>query len=158
MRARTLLRWASKATGRKNTTRIFTFRRAPCPKTALGGRGDCRRAGFGDDGAPRQQRNRHDRRNFVARPRFAVGGVKEKVLAAHRAGLTRIILPEENERDLDDIPKEVRDALQFHIISDLGEAIKLALANATPAEVVKKEETPDNVVLEKAKKTRKVKK
>ena len=89
---------------------------------------------------------------------LAVGGVKEKVLAAHRAGLTRIILPEENERDLDDIPKEVRDALQFHIISDLGEAIKLALADATPAEVVKKEETPDNVVLEKAKKTRKAKK
>ena len=89
---------------------------------------------------------------------LAVGGVKEKVLAAHRAGLTDIILPEENERDLDDIPKEVRDALQFHIISDVGEAIKLALANATPAEVVKKEETPDNVVLEKAKKTRKAKK
>ncbi len=89
---------------------------------------------------------------------LAVGGIKEKFLAAHRAGLTDIILPEENERDLDDIPKEVRDALTFHIISDLGEAIKLALANAAPAEIVKKEETPDNVVLEKAKNSRKAKK
>jgi ATP-dependent Lon protease len=85
---------------------------------------------------------------------LAVGGVKEKVLAAHRAGLTQIILPEENERDLDEIPKEVRDALHFHIASDLGEAIKLALADIAPAEVVKKEETPDDVVLTKVRKTK----
>lgn len=85
---------------------------------------------------------------------LAVGGVKEKVLAAHRAGLTQIILPEENERDLDDIPAEVRAALTFHLANDLGEAIKLALTAIPAAEVLKTEEIPDNVVIEKARKTR----
>ncbi len=86
---------------------------------------------------------------------LAVGGVKEKVLAAHRAGLTEIILPQENERDLDDIPTEVRKALKFHLFDDVGEAIKLALASIPPAEVIKTEVTPDDVVLEKVRKTRK---
>ena len=86
---------------------------------------------------------------------LAVGGVKEKVLAAHRAGLTEVILPEENERDLDDIPQEIRNAMRFHLANDVGEAIKLALATTPPTEVVKQEEMPDDVVLEKVKKSRK---
>ena len=64
------------------------------------------------------------------------------------------MLPKENERDLDDIPAEVRNALKFHLFDDVGEAIKLALASVPPAEVVKTEATPDDVVLEKVKKTR----
>jgi ATP-dependent Lon protease len=56
-----------------------------------------------------------------------IGGVKEKVLAAHRAGITEIILPKENERDLEDLTKEVRDSLQFHLVETLDQALKLAL-------------------------------
>jgi ATP-dependent Lon protease len=56
-----------------------------------------------------------------------IGGVKEKVLAAHRAGITEIILPKENERDLEDLTKEVRDSLKFHPVETLDQALKLAL-------------------------------
>jgi ATP-dependent Lon protease len=56
-----------------------------------------------------------------------VGGIKEKVIAAHRAGLKTIILPKRNEKDLDDIPKEIRDDLVFHFVSDMVEVLKLAL-------------------------------
>ena len=56
-----------------------------------------------------------------------VGGVKEKVLAAHRVGATEVILPAENERDLEELAPEVRKALVFHPVERLDEAIKLAL-------------------------------
>jgi ATP-dependent Lon protease len=56
-----------------------------------------------------------------------VGGVKEKILAAHRVGATKIILPAENERDLEELSAEVRDALTFHPVERLNEAIELAL-------------------------------
>jgi ATP-dependent Lon protease len=46
-----------------------------------------------------------------------VGGIKAKVLAAHRAGITRVILPRDNERDLDDVPSEVRSSIEF-ILAD----------------------------------------
>ncbi len=56
-----------------------------------------------------------------------VGGVKEKVLAAHRVGATEIILPAENERDLEELAPEIRQSLVFHPVERLDEAIKLAL-------------------------------
>jgi ATP-dependent Lon protease len=56
-----------------------------------------------------------------------IGGVKEKVLAAHRAGIKRIILPERNKPDLEDIPREVRDELEFVPVSRLDEVLKAAL-------------------------------
>ncbi|RYX82974.1 endopeptidase La [bacterium] len=56
-----------------------------------------------------------------------VGGVKEKILAAHRVGATEIMLPAENERDLSELPAEVRDALKFHLVSRLNEALNIAL-------------------------------
>ena len=56
-----------------------------------------------------------------------IGGVKEKCLSAHRAGLTTIILPLENERDIEDIPENVREALQFHLVSDVAEVLQIAL-------------------------------
>jgi ATP-dependent Lon protease len=58
-----------------------------------------------------------------------VGGVKEKILAAHRAGIKTILLPYENERDLDDIPVEVRQDMTFHLLRSLDEAIPLALVD-----------------------------
>jgi ATP-dependent Lon protease len=56
-----------------------------------------------------------------------IGGIKEKVLAAHRAGIKRIILPERNKPDLEEIPREVRDELEFIVVSRLDEVLKAAL-------------------------------
>jgi ATP-dependent Lon protease len=60
-----------------------------------------------------------------------IGGVKEKVLGAERAGITTILLPKENEADLEDLPKEVRDKLQIHMVSELGEVLALTLRGAS---------------------------
>ena len=59
-----------------------------------------------------------------------IGGVKEKVLGAVRAGLSAVILPKENERDLEDLPEEVRKTLEVHLVEDLGEVLSLALRGA----------------------------
>jgi ATP-dependent Lon protease len=56
-----------------------------------------------------------------------IGGVKEKVLGAHRAGITHVILPRDNEADMDDVPEEVRAALTFHLVGSLDEVFSLAL-------------------------------
>ncbi|MBC7790017.1 MAG: endopeptidase La [Anaerolineae bacterium] len=60
-----------------------------------------------------------------------IGGVKEKVLGAHRAGITTIILPKENEADLEDIPEEVRNVLEFHCVGTLEEVFNIALLPAS---------------------------
>ena len=60
-----------------------------------------------------------------------IGGVKEKVLGAVRAGITRIILPKENEPDLEDLPKEVRDKIEVFLVQELGEVLALTLRGAT---------------------------
>jgi ATP-dependent Lon protease len=57
-----------------------------------------------------------------------IGGVKEKVLAAHRAGLKNIILPKDNEKDLADIPKNVLDALDIYLVESMDEVLKIAMA------------------------------
>jgi ATP-dependent Lon protease len=56
-----------------------------------------------------------------------IGGLKQKVLAAHAAGLTEVIVPERNRPDLDDVPSEVRDQMQFHIVESVDQVLKLAL-------------------------------
>ena len=58
---------------------------------------------------------------------FPIGGVKEKVLAAHRAGIRRIILPSRNEADVDDIPEDVRKELQIVFVSGIAEVLDAAL-------------------------------
>jgi ATP-dependent Lon protease len=63
-----------------------------------------------------------------------VGGIKEKVLAAHRAGIRTVILPRRNERDLEDVPEELRRQLRFVLVDDAEEVLQHALAPA-PAEV-----------------------
>jgi len=60
-----------------------------------------------------------------------IGGVKEKVLGAVRAGITRIIVPKDNEPDLTDLPQEVRDKIEVHLVSELGEVLALTLRGAT---------------------------
>jgi len=56
-----------------------------------------------------------------------IGGLKQKVLAAHAAGLTDVIIPERNRADLEDVPSDVREAMSFHPVMTLGEVLELAL-------------------------------
>ncbi len=67
---------------------------------------------------------------------LAIGGVKEKTLAAQRAGITTVVLPRENEADLDEIPKDVRRALRFVLVDSADEVIAEAIggAHARPPE------------------------
>jgi ATP-dependent Lon protease len=58
-----------------------------------------------------------------------IGGVRQKVLAAHRAGLTTVVLPARNGPDLEDVPESVRDEMTFHLASDIGEVLEVALAD-----------------------------
>jgi ATP-dependent Lon protease len=63
-----------------------------------------------------------------------IGGVKQKVLAAHAAGLTDVILPERNRGDLDDVPAEVREAMAFHFAMTIDEVLHVALERAPIAQ------------------------
>jgi ATP-dependent Lon protease len=60
-----------------------------------------------------------------------IGGVKEKVLGAYRAGIREVILPADNEAHLDDLPKELRSQMKFNLVRDLGEVLALALRGAS---------------------------
>jgi ATP-dependent Lon protease len=62
-----------------------------------------------------------------------IGGVKQKVLAAHRSGLTEIILPARNGGDLDDVPEKVRDEMSFHLAGDVREVLAWALEEEQPS-------------------------
>jgi ATP-dependent Lon protease len=56
-----------------------------------------------------------------------VGGIKDKVLAAFRGGITEVILPKENEKDLEEIPTEVRELMEVHLVESMDEVLRLAL-------------------------------
>ena len=64
-----------------------------------------------------------------------IGGVKQKLLAAHRAGIRGVLLPARNEPDLDDVPVAVRDLLTVHLVEDVREVLALALEPATTAAI-----------------------
>eukprot|EP01156_Anaeramoeba_ignava_P005070 Anaeramoba_ignava/a243232_6.p1 GENE.a243232_6~~a243232_6.p1 ORF type:complete len:123 (-),score=10.28 a243232_6:678-1046(-) len=84
-----------------------------------------------------------------------VGGVKEKVLAAHRAGLRKIILPKRNEVDLEDLPKEVLEDLEFCLVEMMDEVLKEALESKSS--VNKPEETTSTTGKESTQKSNKKK-
>ncbi len=63
-----------------------------------------------------------------------VGGIKQKVLAAHRAGLETVILPRRNEADLEDLPQQARDSLTFTLVETIDEVLSAALDEATPVQ------------------------
>ncbi len=58
-----------------------------------------------------------------------IGGVKQKVLAAHRAGLREVILPKRNEGDLEEVPEPVREQITFHLVESVDEVPTIALAS-----------------------------
>ena len=65
-----------------------------------------------------------------------IGGIKEKVLGAHRAGIRHVIIPKANEADLEDVPEEVRETLTFHPVQTLEEVLKVALVPQSDVERV----------------------
>ena len=65
-----------------------------------------------------------------------IGGVKQKVLAAHRAGLTEVVLPKRNEGDLEDVPEKVREQIAFHPVGTIDEVLAIALSQERPDEAV----------------------
>ena len=70
---------------------------------------------------------------------LAIGGLKEKLLAAHRAGIFEVILPEDNRKDLPDIPENLRTAMKLNFVDVMDEVLKIALEGPLPE---LKEETP----------------
>jgi ATP-dependent Lon protease len=80
---------------------------------------------------------------------FPVGGLKEKILAAHRAGIRRIMLPSRNEADIEDLPEDVRKELQIIFVSRISEVIDAALevlvANPPPPPIVTTSSHPEAV-------------
>ena len=73
-----------------------------------------------------------------------VGGIKEKTLAAHRAGIQRVILPERNRKDMVDVPDQVKEELEFFFVSKITEVPPIALTEAlTPMPVITGKGTVD---------------
>jgi ATP-dependent Lon protease len=64
-----------------------------------------------------------------------VGGVKEKILAAYRAGIREVVMPEENEKDLEDILEDVREEMTFHFVKNMEEVLSHTLVQDVDAEV-----------------------
>ena len=63
-----------------------------------------------------------------------VGGIKEKILAAQRAGITTVVLPKRNEKDLEDVPQTIKDQLCFFLVDRVDQVLKLALADEAAEE------------------------
>lgn len=68
---------------------------------------------------------------------FPVGGVKEKVLAAHRAGIRRIVLPAQNEPDIEDIPEDLRKELEVHPVKVISEVLEQTLEPTPTSDGIK---------------------
>jgi ATP-dependent Lon protease len=71
-----------------------------------------------------------------------IGGVKQKVLAAHRAGLREVILPKRNEGDLDDVPEQVRNEIEFHLAETVDQVLSIALVSPEAGTEPAFEESP----------------
>jgi len=71
-----------------------------------------------------------------------IGGVKEKLLAAHRFGIDTIILPKDNEKDLGELPEEVRDSLTVHLVDTIDEVLLVALEDSCPTQAATDEGPP----------------
>ena len=74
---------------------------------------------------------------------LAVGGIKEKLLAAHRAGIFEIIMPEENERDLKDIPEEIKNVMEFHFVRRMDNVLEImfGIGEPEPLAIVSRKKT-----------------
>jgi ATP-dependent Lon protease len=64
---------------------------------------------------------------------LAIGGLKEKLLAAHRAGLFEVILPKDNEKDLAEVPENLRNAMKMHFVDTMDQVLQIALEAPLPS-------------------------
>jgi len=65
-----------------------------------------------------------------------IGGLKEKLLAAHRHGINEVVLPVDNEKDLPDIPETIRNEMKLHFVEHMDQVLKIALVSEPKALVV----------------------
>ena len=72
-----------------------------------------------------------------------IGGVKEKVLAAHRMGIRTIVLPRDNEKDLADVPEDIQKLLEFKLVETMDEVLQIALDRGEQTPEVEKEYNKD---------------
>ena len=96
---------ASKSIWSKSRISMSTCPLAPPQGWTERGCRDVRRSGLSADRSRRPQRHRDDRKDLSARPGFRLSGIKEKVLAAARAGIVSLLLPARNREDLEDVPR-----------------------------------------------------
>ena len=75
-----------------------------------------------------------------------IGGVKEKVIAALRAGITDVILPSDNAKDLEDVPDEVKEAIRFHFVTRIEEVLDFAMPARVRAAAPKKAKKTDDEI------------
>ncbi len=75
-----------------------------------------------------------------------IGGLKEKLLAAHRGGLTDVVIPEENEKDLKDIPENILEGLKVHVVSHIDEVLKCALTRLPAGLSIPSDFVPESIV------------
>jgi len=75
-----------------------------------------------------------------------IGGLKEKLLAAHRGGLTEVVIPEENEKDLKDIPENILEGLKVHVVSHIDEVLKCALTRLPTGLSIPSDFVPESIV------------
>jgi ATP-dependent Lon protease len=85
---------------------------------------------------------------------LAIGGVKEKVLAAHRNGLTTVILPKRNEQDIDDVPEEIRNSMKFIFAESVEDVIDAALEKAKPVKKQAAKKQPRKPIKKKSNTTK----
>jgi ATP-dependent Lon protease len=77
-----------------------------------------------------------------------IGGVKEKLLAAHRAGIKTIILPKDNQKDLADIPANIKDEFTVHLVESMDEVLKIALTHQPTPILTPPEQVPFRPAIE----------
>jgi ATP-dependent Lon protease len=71
-----------------------------------------------------------------------IGGLKEKLLAAHRAGIFEVIMPKENEKDLAELPENLKSAMKLHFVDSMDEVLKIALEGPLPQPTESADGTP----------------
>jgi ATP-dependent Lon protease len=79
-----------------------------------------------------------------------VGGIKEKLLAAHREGIHEVLIPAANKTDLKDTPKNIKDDMTIHLVENMNEVLSIALTKELP-EKMREDKTPVPAKIEKGK-------
>ena len=129
----------------RKATSTSTCRPAPFPRTVRPQHRDVHGSGLAPDRPDRARRHGDDRRDQPAGLVLPVGGIKEKVLAAHRAGLKRVLLPARNRKDFEDIPDSAREAPRFIWLETVDDAVRAGLGSEGCADQEARVDEPASV-------------